>query len=31
VTGSDVALSARDGDIWDWTLTWSQWRALSAL
>ncbi|MGQ0575601.1 MAG: L,D-transpeptidase [Pseudonocardia sp.] len=31
VTGSGVQLSARDGDIWDWTLTWEQWRGLSAL
>lgn len=31
VTKSGVALSARDGDIWDWTLSWQQWRALSAL
>ncbi|MGD9525826.1 L,D-transpeptidase [Pseudonocardia sp.] len=31
VTGSGVQLSARDGDIWDWTLSWQQWRALSAL
>ena len=31
VTNSGVALSARDGDIWDWTLSWQQWRALSAL
>ena len=31
VTGSNVQLSARDGDIWDWTLSWDQWRRLSAL
>jgi lipoprotein-anchoring transpeptidase ErfK/SrfK len=31
VSGSGVALSARDGDIWDWTLSWEQWRRLSAL
>jgi lipoprotein-anchoring transpeptidase ErfK/SrfK len=31
VTNSGVRLSARDGDIWDWTLTWDQWRNLSAL
>ncbi|MEJ3656989.1 Ig-like domain-containing protein [Actinomycetes bacterium KLBMP 9759] len=31
VTGTPIALSARDGDIWDWTLTWEQWKALSAL
>ena len=26
-----MALAARDGDIWDWTLSWAQWKALSAL
>jgi lipoprotein-anchoring transpeptidase ErfK/SrfK len=31
VTGTQVPLSARDGDIWDWTLTWEQWKELSAL
>ncbi|HEY0816457.1 MAG TPA: Ig-like domain-containing protein [Pseudonocardia sp.] len=31
VTGTPVALAARDGDIWDWTLSWDQWKALSAL
>jgi lipoprotein-anchoring transpeptidase ErfK/SrfK len=31
VTGSGVQLSARDGDIWDWTLSWEQWQRLSAL
>jgi len=31
VTGSGVQLSARDGDVWDWTLSWEQWRRLSAL
>jgi hypothetical protein len=31
VTGSGVALSAKDGDIWDWTLSWDEWRKLSAL
>ncbi|GEL17987.1 L,D-transpeptidase [Pseudonocardia asaccharolytica] len=31
VTGTPVQLSARDGDIWDWTLSWQQWRQLSAL
>ena len=24
-------LAARDGDIWDWTLSWDQWKKLSAL
>ncbi len=31
VTGTPVALAARDGDIWDWTLSWDQWKTLSAL
>lgn len=31
VTGTPVELSARDGDIWDWTLSWEEWKALSAL
>jgi lipoprotein-anchoring transpeptidase ErfK/SrfK len=31
VTGTPVKLSARDGDIWDWTLSWDQWKGLSAL
>ena len=31
VTGTPVPLAARDGDIWDWTLSWEQWKKLSAL
>jgi lipoprotein-anchoring transpeptidase ErfK/SrfK len=31
VTGSGVKLSARDGDIWVWTMDWTTWRRLSAL
>jgi lipoprotein-anchoring transpeptidase ErfK/SrfK len=31
VTGTQVPLSARDGDIWDWTLSWEEWKDLSAL
>jgi lipoprotein-anchoring transpeptidase ErfK/SrfK len=31
VTGTPVKLSARDGDIWDWTVPWDQWKTLSAL
>jgi lipoprotein-anchoring transpeptidase ErfK/SrfK len=31
VTGTPIKLSARDGDIWDWTLSWTQWQELSAL
>jgi lipoprotein-anchoring transpeptidase ErfK/SrfK len=31
VTGTPIKLASRDGDIWDWTLSWDQWKALSAL
>ena len=31
VTGTSVQLSANDGDLFDWTLSWSQWQGLSAL
>jgi lipoprotein-anchoring transpeptidase ErfK/SrfK len=31
VTGTPIQLSARDGDVWDWTLSWDQWQALSAV
>jgi lipoprotein-anchoring transpeptidase ErfK/SrfK len=31
VTGTGVELSPRDGDIWDWTLSWADWKGLSAL
>ncbi len=31
VTNTPVQLSARDGDIWDWTLSWQKWQTLSAL
>jgi lipoprotein-anchoring transpeptidase ErfK/SrfK len=31
VTGTGVELSSRDGDIWDWTLSWDEWKNLSAL
>jgi lipoprotein-anchoring transpeptidase ErfK/SrfK len=31
VTGTPIQLSAKDGDIWDWTLSWKQWQGLSAL
>ena len=31
VTGTPVKLASRDGDIWDWTLSWDQWTGLSAL
>ena len=31
VTGTQVQLSPKDGDIWDWTLSWDRWKTLSAL
>lgn len=31
VTGTPIQLAPRDGDIWDWTLPWDRWTALSAL
>ena len=31
VTGTPIKLASRDGDIWDWTLSWDQWTGLSAL
>ncbi len=30
VTGSDVALSAADGDLYDWAMSWEAWQGLSA-
>lgn len=30
VTGSSVAMSAADGDIYDWTVPWDQWKSMSA-
>ena len=29
VTGTSVHLSAADGDIYDWALTWDQWKAIA--
>ena len=29
VTGTSVQLSAADGDIYDWALSWDQWKALA--
>jgi lipoprotein-anchoring transpeptidase ErfK/SrfK len=29
VTGTSVQLSAADGDIYDWALTWDQWQAIA--
>jgi lipoprotein-anchoring transpeptidase ErfK/SrfK len=31
VTSTQVPLSAKDGDVWDWTLSWANWKSLSAL
>jgi hypothetical protein len=31
VSGSGVAWSAADGDIYDWTVPWGKWTAMSAL
>lgn len=31
VTNTSINLSAADGDIYDWALSWSQWRSMSAL
>jgi lipoprotein-anchoring transpeptidase ErfK/SrfK len=31
VTGTPVKLAPRDGDIWDWTVPWAQWKTMSAL
>lgn len=31
ITGSSIALSATDGDVYDWTVPWSQWVSMSAL
>ncbi len=31
VTGTSVALSPADGDVYDWALSWSTWKSLSAL
>ncbi|RIJ77194.1 L,D-transpeptidase [Nakamurella silvestris] len=31
VTGTDVPLSASDGDVYDWTYSWDQWQTFSAL
>jgi lipoprotein-anchoring transpeptidase ErfK/SrfK len=31
VTNSPTPLNAADGDIWDWTVSWEAWQAMSAL
>ncbi|WP_433682423.1 L,D-transpeptidase [Nocardia sp. CA-119907] len=30
VTGTSIQLSAADGDLYDWTIDWNQWKSLSA-
>ncbi|MEU8896681.1 Ig-like domain-containing protein [Nocardia sp. NPDC048505] len=31
VTGTSIPLSAADGDIYDWTIPWDQWKTMSAV
>jgi lipoprotein-anchoring transpeptidase ErfK/SrfK len=31
VTGTTIQLSYLDGDLWDWTVSWSEWTSMSAL
>ena len=31
VTGTSVPLSASDGDIYDWAISWAEWKSMSAL
>jgi lipoprotein-anchoring transpeptidase ErfK/SrfK len=31
VTGTRIQLSYADGDIWDWTVPWEEWQAMSAM
>lgn len=31
VTGTSIALSYADGDIWDWAVDWDMWRSMSAI
>lgn len=31
VTGTSIDLSYLDGDLWDWTVPWSEWTSMSAL
>jgi lipoprotein-anchoring transpeptidase ErfK/SrfK len=31
VTGTSIELSYADGDIWDWAVSWDDWKAMSAL
>jgi lipoprotein-anchoring transpeptidase ErfK/SrfK len=31
VTGTSIELSYADGDIWDWAVSWDEWRSMSAI
>ncbi|MCV7421189.1 L,D-transpeptidase family protein [Mycobacterium yunnanensis] len=31
VTGTSIELSYADGDIWDWAVSWDEWKSMSAL
>ena len=31
VSGTSIPLSYADGDLWDWTVSWSEWTSMSAL
>lgn len=31
VTGTRIQLSYADGDIWDWAVSWDEWKSMSAL
>jgi lipoprotein-anchoring transpeptidase ErfK/SrfK len=31
VTGTSIELSYADGDIWDWAVSWDEWKAMSAV
>ena len=31
VTGTSIALSYADGDLWDWAVSWDEWKSMSAL
>jgi lipoprotein-anchoring transpeptidase ErfK/SrfK len=31
VTGTSIELSYSDGDIWDWAVSWDEWKAMSSL
>jgi len=30
VTGTKISLSPKDGDVFDWTYSWKQWKNLAA-